>query len=505
MRVLLDTNIIIHREASKVINEEIGRLFYWMDKLNYKKYVHPVTIDELKKHLDPEVVKTMGIKVQSYHVLQSVTVISQNVKNVSVQFDKTENDRNDSLVLNELYNSRADFLITEDRKIIEKAALLNLKDKVFTIDSFLEKVVGENPSLIDYKVLSIKKELFGNIDVQSSFFDAFREEYYEFDKWFNKKSEEIAYICSYEGNIGAFLYVKIEDKTENYSEISPILPPKKRLKIGTFKTSIPGIHLGERFLKIVFDNALKQKVDEIYLTTFDKRASHKLLIGLITKFGFVEWGTKNTPTGKEQVFVKNFSRKFNRTDPKKTFPYLSKDSNVYIVSIYPEYHTELFPDSILNTESPLNFVENVPHRNAIVKEYVSHAIERGINKGDVLIFYRTGGLHKGVVTTLAIVDSLVDGFNSEKEFVDYCLKQKRTVFSEQQLKDYWNRFPKLKPFVVNLLYAYSLPKRPNLKTLMDLGIIRDFDQLHKGFVKISLDDLKVIIKEAKGDESIISN
>jgi hypothetical protein len=58
---------------------------------------------------------------------------------------------------------------------------------------------------------------------------------------------------------------KTEFKTENYFNISPILPTKKRLKIGSFKVEATGFRLGERFIKITFDNAIAQNVDEIYL------------------------------------------------------------------------------------------------------------------------------------------------------------------------------------------------------------------------------------------------
>ncbi len=51
MKILLDTNIIIHREASKVINQDIGILFNWIDKLRYLKYIHPVTIEELNRNV----------------------------------------------------------------------------------------------------------------------------------------------------------------------------------------------------------------------------------------------------------------------------------------------------------------------------------------------------------------------------------------------------------------------------------------------------------------------
>ncbi|MDA0034592.1 hypothetical protein OFR27_05550 [Brachyspira hyodysenteriae] len=56
------------------------------------------------------------------------------------KFDKTENDKNDTLLLNELLNDRVDIFITEDKKIHQKAKLVNIDNKVFTIDSFLEKL-----------------------------------------------------------------------------------------------------------------------------------------------------------------------------------------------------------------------------------------------------------------------------------------------------------------------------------------------------------------------------
>lgn len=43
-RALLDTNIIIHRENIKPTNYSIGQLFYWLDKLNYEKVIHPLTM-----------------------------------------------------------------------------------------------------------------------------------------------------------------------------------------------------------------------------------------------------------------------------------------------------------------------------------------------------------------------------------------------------------------------------------------------------------------------------
>jgi len=495
MRALLDTNIIIHRETSRIINQNIGMLFYWLDKMKYEKYVHPVTIAELQRHTDEQVVKTMGVKLQSYHVMKVSAPLHDDVKKVSLAIDTNDNDANDTLLLNEVYSKRADFLITEDKKIHTKAKHLGIADFVFYIEQFIEKAVRENPELVDYKTLSVKKEYFGNINLQSSFFDSFRGDYQGFDQWFNRKSEEIAYVCSYEGEINSFLFLKKEGKDEDYSDIQPPLPPKERLKIGTFKVTANGFKLGERFLKIIFDNALKQKVEEIYVTIFDNRDEQKRLIELMETWGFRKWGEKETPTGIENVYVRPFEKPADRTQPRLTFPFLSRDSDVFVVPIYPEYHTELFPDSILQTESPLDFVENQPHRNAIRKAYISHSKERNLNTGDIVLFYRTGGYYKSVITTIGIVENTKQPANFE-ELKAIC--KKRTALSEAQLAEYWNRYDKRKPFVVNFLYAYSLPNpfRVNLKKLIDIGVFSSIEEAPRGFQKLSWDSFVKIYKEA---------
>jgi len=494
MRALLDTNIIIHRETSRILNKNIGVLFQWLDKMGYIKNVHPITVEELKRHTDNEIVRTMGIKLDSYQVLNTVAPLHENVEKTSDEIDTTGNDINDTSLLNEVYCSRVDLLITEDKKIHQKAKALGIEDKVFRIESFIEKATSENPSLVDYKTLSVKKEYFGNIDLKDSFFDSFREDYQGFDKWFNKKAEETSYICSYEGAINSFLFIKKEDETENYSDITPTLPPKKRLKIGTFKVTANGFKLGERFLKIIFDNALKFKVEEIYVTIFDKSSEQKRLIELLEYWGFKFWGTKETATGTENVYVRHFKKPADRNNPKLTFPFLSKEARVFLIPINPEFHTELFPDSILRTESPLNFVENEPHRNAIKKVYVSHSLERDLNTGDLIVFYRTGGYYKSVITTIGIIEDLVYPSTIEK-LKSVC--RKRTALSDKELLSYWNRYQR-KPFVVNFLYAYTLPNPfvLNLKRLIEIGVIEGVNDAPRGFKEIGWDSFEKIYKEA---------
>ena len=498
MRILLDTNIIIHREASKVYNQDIGLLFHWLDKLHYEKCIHPATVDEINSYQDEEVVNTMKIKIVNYNVLRTLSQDTPQTLHLN-SLDKIQNDFNDTAILKELLNNRVDYLITEDKGIHRKAKFLGISEKVFKIDSFIEKVSFENPELSEYKVLSVKKEFFGNINLKDNFFSSFLEDYQEFEWWFNKKSDNISYICETNGEVKAFLYLKVEDaNSENYNDITPVFQPKKRLKIGTFKVESTGYKLGERFLKIIFDNALRNNVEELYVTIFDKREEQQRLISLLEEWGFVHWGTKETKNGIEQVLVRNFNMNINQ-NPQISFPFVSRKANKFIVPIYPEYHTELFPDSILNNESPRNFIENEPHRNALKKVYISRSINRNLNPGDLIIFYRTGGNYQGVVSTIGIVESVIDNIPSEEKFIDLC--RKRSVFSDAELKKYWNWTPNNRPFIVNFLYVDSFPTpKVNLNRLRELNII---NSAPRGFEPIENSKFVELMREARANESYI--
>ena len=499
MKALLDTNIIIHREANKIVSQDIGILYRWLDRGQYTKCIHSATIEEVKKNPNKETVDLFLVKLKSYEVIDIPSPLQDEVKNVSDQFDTTDNDIVDSVLLNEVFVGRVDILITEDKKIHKKALELGIQDKVFTIDSFLEKTFAEHPELVNYKVLNVQKLKFGKIDLNDTFFDTLKEDYIGFDKWFIKKYDEEAYITinSNNGMLLSFLYLKVEDENENYSNINPLFLPKRRLKIGTFKVISNGFRLGERFVKIIFDNALKNHVQEIYVTIYDKRPEQRRLIDLLEQWGFVLWGTKGEG---ELVYVRDFSPKFDIENLKACFPYISKGKNAYIVPIYPEYHTELLPDSILNTESPEEFIEDFPHRNCINKVYVSRAMEPYPSIGDILVFYRTGGYYKSVVTTIGEVLEVKTDFQDENDFILYC--RKKSVYPEQALREMW-RYSARKPFVVNFLYDYSFPHRINMKELIDLKVLTGINDAPRGFKPITKEQFEIILKETRSDESFI--
>lgn len=120
MKALLDTNIIIHREANRIVSQDIGILYRWLDRGKYTKCIHSATIEEVKKNPNKDTVGLFLVKLESYEVLEISSPFQEEVRVISEQFDTTNNDKVDSILLNEVFVGRVNILITEDKKSIEK-------------------------------------------------------------------------------------------------------------------------------------------------------------------------------------------------------------------------------------------------------------------------------------------------------------------------------------------------------------------------------------------------
>lgn len=498
MKALLDTNIIIHRETNRIFNENIGTLFLWLDKLGYEKFIHNLTIDEIKKHKDEKIRATMLAKMSSYQVLEMSLPLNEEVEKVSKKIDVTENDKIDTKILNELYCGRVDLLITEDVKLYKKAIELGIANKVKSINGFLEWVLTENPGLTDYKIKNIRKEKFGAITLSQNFFNSLRRDYPEFDKWYLGNYDKEAYVCGDNDNITAFLSLKTEfPGKEDYSNIKPTFLPKKRLKIRTFKVIANGYKIGERFLKITFDNALANNVEEIYVTLFPEDEARETLVSLLTTFGFIKWGMKDE---KEEVYVRVLDKHVNKENPLKTYPFYDKNSSVYMITINEKYHTSLFPDSIVRNEKPEDFEENKGYANAIRKYYLTRAYSNKPQVGDILLFCRTAGSRfKSVITTIGVVCGYKDKFINFSDFYNQCFR--RCALTEKEMKEMWYRNLTYCPKAIDFVYIESLPKKINIDDLTKIGF--DVNEMPKGIIKISHEMFEKIISTCKANKKRI--
>lgn len=340
---------------------------------------------------------------------------------------------------------------------------------------------------------------FIDVDLADPFFNTLKKNYTEFGVWFKRKSEDKCYVLKdIHGLLDGFLYLKLEKGP--VVDLDPIINCKLVLKIGTFKINPHSTRLGERFIKKALDHAIFNKAEACYVTLFDE---HKELRDLFMKYGFEEHGVKKTCNGTEIVLVKNL--KVINQDILKDYPLVNaKDKKKYLLAIYPEFHTKLFPDSILRNES-FNILEDVSHTNSIHKIYISGMPVNKANRGDILIIYRTSDKvgpaeYRSVATSICIVEEV----KSKGEFRDFehFFKYANTysVFDEVSLKEWYSR---KKFYTIKMTYNAALTKRLTRQRLADeVGLRRE---VRWSFIKLCDDKFRKIVELGEVNEGIVIN
>lgn len=314
--------------------------------------------------------------------------------------------------------------------------------------------------------LQLKK--FCEINLNDPFFDSLKADYTEFPKWFISKSDNFAYILEDSKGLLGFLYIKTE--IGSITDMSPHLNVNKALKIGTFKIDPHQTRLGERFIKKSLDHAIIENVDACYVTVFSK---HAALLNLFKKYGFKEYGSKTSLNGTEIVLVKFFNN--FESNLLLDYPMISSiNSKKYLLAIYPEYHSKMFPDSLLNNET-YDILEDVSFTNSIHKIYVCGMPVGKLNRGDIVIIYRTGDKvspaeYRAVATSICVIEEVKDknDFNNFEEFFTY--SNAYSIFDRQKLEQRYNR---KRCYAIKMTYNAALRKRLTRHILADeIGISR---------------------------------
>ena len=259
MKILLDTNIVVYRESDNSIKERIGELFKTIDNdVQMQKYINPIIKEEITHNLQGKQREILLNRLNSYNMLQFTSkTICPEIASKFKEEDRNTNDKIDSLILSDVYTGKVDLLITEDKKIKLKAVALGITDKVQSIDEFLFK--NKIDKKVNHNILNINKVKVGQLDINDTFFDGLKNSYPGFENWFRSKENEDAY-CYFENNkLLAMLMLKNEEIGEDYSDISPTMKNNRKLKVSTFKVDIKKKKIGERFIKIIFDQAIYLK------------------------------------------------------------------------------------------------------------------------------------------------------------------------------------------------------------------------------------------------------
>ena len=498
--ILLDTNIIVRRESYNNTSSEISRLFKYFTKKKIQTFVHKKSKRELEKYANPIYKKSIEDKLNAYQEFPNYVVhLDDRFNEVLARFSKDENGEIDNALLAEVYCGNAPLLLTDDRLMLLKAEELYIRDKVLSSIELLEKYKELDPKNVKYDILNVVLKPFAEVDLDDPFFDTLKEDYNfgdnAFVDWYRKKSNENEQAYTfYDGDVlKGFLYLKVEDGDE-YEDITPKMPKRKRLKVGTFKVDRTGFRLGERFFKIIFDNALLLNVEEIYVTLFEnKREEVAKLKSDLEKWGFVKFGYKSNG---EAVLIKEMVNPTIGDNPKQYFPSYKDNANIFFLPIMPEYHTNLFPDSHLSNENLSFLKNNKAHQYALEKIYLTGANPRGVKPGDIVLIYRVGEKlfkrYSSALTGVAIVQEII-----KTKDVEECIRicSNHSIFSEKEIREFYSKYPT----VVKLLYRDSFDHKILLDYLWQKGIIEQ-NSGPRPFQPLSEDYFSLLYKKGTGEE-----
>lgn len=462
MKILYDTNILIHIEDQKELSPDLQSLLSLIREHGHQEFIHPASLKDIENDNDIVRRKITLSKLRGYPRLPSPP-LPDNEFISFVGAPLNQHDKNDNEILFSLKKNLADFLITEDKGIRKKAIQLDIDDRVFSIASALDYFSRlYNRHLPKHTLL---KECYAHdINLNQPFFDSLKEAYQDFEWWWYEKcvkQSRKCWIYEEEKVIKAFLMLKEEDQP---IETSPPVPAGRRVKITTLKVDLSGSKMGELFLKMAFQYCINNQFFETYLTHFEEEDDS--LVYLIRNYGF-EYVGKKVSNG-ENVYLKKYIANDTSLHPlaiaKKYYPCFKDGKKIkkFIIPIQPQYHDVLFPDYSRRQLTLADYTEiNIPG-NAIKKAYLSSSRIKKITPGSIILFYRSKDQHS--ITAVGVVDQEPIRTNDPDELKR--IVGKRSVYSDDKLLEWAQKTV----FVLRFKHHLYLPNPLNLKYLNNLGI-----------------------------------
>lgn len=467
MKILIDTNILIHLEDNKVIESDFSR-FYKLAISNECKVLYDSSSipRDLERDKNKERRKVILSKLQKYQILQNPAVPTDeffaSIKNSKI------NDQIDNRQLYQLYKGYVDYFVTQDNGIHSKARTLNIQTRVLKIDEALSILehqfiirIPAHPILENGSIRTLED------DFKSSFFDSLRTDYGEkqFNAWLQKcvRKDRMCYSLKVEGSLQALLIYNIENVEDH--QIPNVFD--KALKICTLKVfdDAFGVKLGELFLNKMFEFCINQKLKYLYLTVYERQVQ---LIELLDKFGFNRQEFKNSLGINEIRMIKCLDKSkldiISNSMNNHPFYIDSETVGKFAIPIKPEFYRTLFKDGRLREPTLFDKIrESIDeiHGNTILKAYISGSRNMQMKKGDLLFFYSSKS--NQAIEPIGILESAqrVNDFNNLWGIV-----RKKTVFSQEQLQEKLNEKGELHVIIFRLI-AYMDRKidRNKIKTI----------------------------------------
>jgi hypothetical protein len=439
MRVLLDTNIFIIREAGRPLPTNLLELLRMLAQLEVDVLVHPKSLDDLSRDGESSRRETHESKIKLYSALEAPPDPYKDAEFLRlVGGGSGPNDTVDNWILYAAFRDAVHYLITEDRDLLRRAEKIGIRDRVLSIDDARSLLARnkDGEAALTYPPAISKVPVY-RLDLKDPFFDPLRTDYPPFDAWFRRIAREGRNGYVYfeaGGGIGALLILKVEKDALKDSQ--PPLPPRRRMKICTLQVSHQGSKIGELFVKLAVHEAIAADCEEVYLTHFVK-SSRDELVELITEYGF----TKSTVlrSTNEPVFLKELHASVppGSTSPleiaSRYYPtfYDGEGVKKFLIPILPEFHQKLFVDyEGRQTTLPEYAGKFIIEGNTIKKAYLCNSRNKSISRGDVLLFYRSKDVK--AITSIGTVEEVHRNIRSLERAVN--LVERRTVYTNEEIK-----------------------------------------------------------------------
>lgn len=479
---LIDTNVFIGLEDPREVTADFSSLVLLAQKHGVGVFIHEAALDDIARDRNPARRQVSLSKARKFQVVAKVRGLTAEDLGARYGPLAKANDVVDATLLDALSIGVADFLVTEDAGLHDRARRFapELSRRVlFVADAVSLLRTTYEP--IDVPLRFVEDIDANTIPISDPIFDSLREGYAEFDEWWRKKcvrEQRKCWVVTDEGSLAGILVRKEERRPDT----DATKPGDRILKLCTFKVrpESRGTKLGELLLKQALWFAQRNQFDVVYLTAYPDQTA---LIDLLAYYGFDE--TKIAPDG-ERSFEKGLCQGAvavaNGDDlfavARREYPRFHAGPSVeaYVVPIREVFHEALFPELKDDAQPELfefGAIGSGPRKpgNTIRKVYLCRA-QAWIDQPGALLFFYKGKSERPpsqAITTVGVFEDMSLAHSTDE------LRRAaggRSVYSERQLTE-WDASLNRPVKVINFLLAGHITPPMSLPEL-------EFDRVFRG-------------------------
>ena len=286
MKFLLDTNVLIAAEptlpehlegGAAVASELLGAIAAG----GHQALVHTSSLEELRGDLDPARSAMRDVLLLKYPRLPNPPSVSQDLESLIGAASPGSHDAIDHALLEAMRANAVDYLVTEDQRLLRKAAIAGLGDRVVTPADALATLRALFP-ITPAAPPAVRPVFAHQLRDSDAIFESLRAGYPDFDAWLIRCKREQRRGWLIEATDGRYAGVCLVKDNENPGAHGL---RGRLVKLSTFKVSERhrGFRNGELLLKTALSYASANRYDTIFVTVFPK---HVETIVLLEEFGF---------------------------------------------------------------------------------------------------------------------------------------------------------------------------------------------------------------------------